>query len=73
MLFLVFDNETDLNIANFFRCLKFTRTASGGNKLIRNWCLEISEEKPLGNTTNSYIRFNHMNVGISRIYTKSDF
>ena len=32
--------NTNLKMANFFRCLKFTKIARGGSKLIKNWCLK---------------------------------
>lgn len=31
-------------MANFFRCLKLTRIARGGSRLIKNWCLKIKWE-----------------------------
>ena len=36
--------KTNLNTANFFRCLKLTRIARGGSRLIKNWCLKIKWE-----------------------------
>ena len=36
--------KTNLNMANFFRCLKLTRIARGGSRLIKNWCLKIKYE-----------------------------
>lgn len=32
--------NTNLKMASFFRCLKFTKIARGGSKLIKNWCLK---------------------------------